>query len=32
MNNNHPHPVPHALDMLQARFAYRVTARLSEQA
>lgn len=32
MNNNHPHPFPHALDTLQARFAYRVTARLSEQA
>jgi hypothetical protein len=32
MNNNHIHSTPRDLDALQARFAHRVTARLSEQA
>jgi hypothetical protein len=32
MNNNHIHPVPRDLEPLQARFAHRIAARLSEQA
>jgi hypothetical protein len=32
MNNNLIHSVPRDLDALQARFAHRVTARLSQQA
>jgi hypothetical protein len=32
MNNNHFHPVPPDLDALQARFAHRVSARLTERA